>query len=62
ISVFCPDGTATGVSIDGLKYPLRGATLTNLSPLGVSNQAMGKKALISVKTGTLMIFIMDGEI
>ena len=59
VSILCPDGAATDVCIEGLKYPLLGTTLTDLFPLGVSNQATGKRARISVRKGTLMIFIMD---
>ena len=37
VSVFCHGDRAEGVTLQGLKYPLNGATLTCDSPLGVSN-------------------------
>jgi len=55
ISVFSAGSVAEGVTLKGLKYPLADATLTNLYPLGVSNEFTGKPATISVKNGTLII-------
>ena len=49
ISVFSLSDTS------GLEYELEGATLTNSFPLGVSNAATGKKGIISVERGTLLI-------
>lgn len=55
ISVFSLSDTSENVTIKGLEYELEGATLTNLFPLGVSNAATGKKGIISVERGTLLI-------
>jgi len=55
ISVFCPNGEARGVDLDGLYYPLRDAVLSSSFPLGVSNQFTGKPASVSVREGTLLI-------
>lgn len=61
---FFPDGTvsvlslsekARGVTLTGLKYPLRDATLTNAFPLGVSNEGNGREATVSVKEGALYL-------
>lgn len=56
ISVFCHGSTATGVTLQGLKYPLRGATLTADSPLGVSNETTGDIPVITVTQGTLLVY------
>ena len=55
ISVFSLSDTSENVTIKGLEYELEGATLTNSFPLGVSNAATGKKGIISVERGTLLI-------
>ena len=55
ISVFCMGRDATGVTIRGLQYELEGGTLTAGFPLGVSNHFIGKKAEVSVKSGSLLI-------
>lgn len=64
VSVFCPNGVAEGVSLEGLKYPLDGAALTSGFPLGVSNSMEKDEARISVVNGTLIImYDMDiGEV
>ena len=55
ISVFCPDGEARGVTLDGLHYPLRNAVLDSGFPLGVSNQFTGRPASVSVRDGALLV-------
>jgi thiamine diphosphokinase len=55
ISVFCFGIKAKGVTLKGLKYPLMDAELTNTYPLGVSNQPVSDKAVIEVKSGTLIV-------
>ena len=55
MSVFCPDGEARGVDLEGLYYPLRDAVLTSAFPLGVSNQFIGRPAAVSVREGTLLV-------
>ena len=55
ISVFSLSDTSENVTIKGLEGELEGATLTNSFPLGVSNAATGKKGIISVERGTLLI-------
>ena len=55
VSVFCHTDTATGVTLTGFKYPLSNATLYNNYPLGVSNQIIADSALVTVKSGTLII-------
>ena len=55
VSVFSYSDIATGVSIKGLKYELENAALTNIFPIGTSNEFIGKSSTISVKSGALMI-------
>ena len=55
VAVFCPDGTAQGVWIKGLKYELENAELKSSFPLGVSNSFEDKCAEIGVQNGTLLI-------
>ena len=57
-SVFCHGDRAEGVSIGGdAKYTLADAQLTNTRALGVSNQMTGSEAYITVRSGTLLIFL-----
>ena len=55
ISVFSVGGSARGVTLRGLKYPLDEAELTPTFPLGVSNSFTGEPAEVSVREGTLLI-------
>ena len=54
-SVFSQGGTARGVTLEGLKYPLENAQLTEDFPLGVSNEFLGVPARVTVKDGTLLL-------
>ncbi len=62
VSVFSADTRCEAVSIRGLKYEVDRAPLTNDFPLGVSNELIGKPAVISAKKGTLLIFCPIGSI
>jgi len=55
LSIFSAGDVASGVTLTGLKYSLENATLTNISPMGCSNEFTGIPATISVKDGTLII-------
>ena len=55
ISVFCLGPAATGVTLEGLYYPLKDGTLTPGFPLGVSNHFTQSAAAIDVKCGSLLV-------
>ena len=55
ISVFCHGDKAEGVTIKGLKYPLKDAALNCTYPIGISNEILGNNAVISVREGVLII-------
>lgn len=55
VSVFCMGKDAEGVTLEGLYYPLEKGTLTAGFPLGVSNHFTGKKAVITVEKGSLLV-------
>ncbi|MCL2889317.1 MAG: thiamine diphosphokinase [Eggerthellaceae bacterium] len=56
VSVFSVGGKASMVEETGLAYELRGATLIDTEPLGVSNEFIGAPASISVGEGSLLVF------
>jgi len=56
VSVLAHGGSAEGVTLMGMRYPLNNAALDCFFPLGVSNEILGDEAEITVKQGTLMIF------
>ncbi len=60
VSVFAYGGTASGVTLAGLEYPLDRATLTIDYPLGVSNAFTGKPACVTVENGCLLV-VWNGD-
>lgn len=55
LSVFSWGGTARGVTLAGLRYPLAHGELAPHHPLGVSNEFLGIEARVSVEEGTLLV-------
>lgn len=55
ISVFCSGNKAQGVYLQGLRYPLQNALLTDDVPLGVSNAFTGEAAEVRVGSGSLLV-------
>lgn len=55
VSVFSFSDTAMGVYLKGLKYELHNATLTSTFPIGVSNEFIGKKSVVAVTDGTILV-------
>jgi thiamine pyrophosphokinase len=48
-------GEVTGVTTDGLRWPLRGETLYQYKTRGISNELLGETASVSLKSGLLFI-------
>ena len=55
VSVFA-SSPSLGVNLSGFKYPLDNAVLSPDFPLGVSNEIVDNKAIVTVKNGTLIVF------
>ena len=55
VSVFAVGECAREVTLEGLYYPLVGATLTKDVPLGVSNHIVSHPASVTVGDGTLLV-------
>lgn len=55
VSVFSLTDESLGVTLRGMKYPLENARLTNDIPLGVSNEADGTGAEVTVTRGALYV-------
>ncbi len=60
VSVFSHSAQSLGVSLQGLDYAADDLTLLSGQPLGVSNRALHRSALIGVRQGTLLIFVAEG--
>lgn len=56
VSVFSATDASHGVTERGMEYPLDGATLTNRTTLGLSNELKGEEAAVAVEEGTLFVF------
>ncbi len=59
VSIVPYDGPVTGVTLQGLKYPLTDKTLTGDITLGVSNEFQADEAIITMKTGSLLVIETD---
>lgn len=57
MSIFSMNGSAEGVSIRGMKYPLTNATVTSSFPIGISNEFQEEEATVTVEKGTLLLII-----
>jgi len=55
VSVFSHSDVSLGVTIEGLKYEVHDISLANTFALGVSNEFVGKKSVVKVTDGTLII-------
>lgn len=58
VSLFSVNEKASGITLEGFKYSLENATLTNSFPLGVSNEVVAQRATVDVTDGELYIIII----
>lgn len=61
VSAISLNGTASGISYDGLEWPLVNADLPFGSPRGVSNTMAVGEAHISLEEGTLLVFFIESQ-
>jgi len=57
LSLLALHGPCTGVGIDGVRWPLRDATLPIASTLGVSNETVLPTISVTVATGVLTVIV-----
>ncbi len=57
VSLFPDTAACSGVTLEGLKYPLFGATLVRGTTLGVSNALCGRSARVSLTDGRLIVVL-----
>lgn len=55
VSIFPLAGPATGVTLEGMTYPLQNAILEPGDTLGFHNELVGRRATVSVEDGTLLV-------
>jgi thiamine pyrophosphokinase len=55
VSIFPLSGTATGITLEGMGYPLKDASLEPGDTLGFHNELVGRQAKVSVKRGALLV-------
>lgn len=61
LSVFSLTERAEGVCIKGAEYPLNDAELINTFPLGVSNEFKENEVEISLKSGKLLVMVINKQ-
>ncbi len=57
MSLFSLGERAEGVTIQGMKYLLDGAVVTNDFPIGISNEFIGEQGVVTVEKGMLLVII-----
>jgi thiamine pyrophosphokinase len=55
ISLIPWSGPVTGVTTDGLRWPLRGETLYSEKTRGISNEMLGESASVLIESGLLLV-------
>lgn len=55
VSVLPVKGDAKGVTLEGMKYPLKDANIACFSSLGVSNEIVNEIAYVSLRQGSLLV-------
>jgi len=51
----------TGITYEGLEYPLHNATLRLGSTRGVSNRLLSRRAIVRIRSGLLLLALSDGD-
>jgi thiamine pyrophosphokinase len=59
VSAIPLNGAASGITYQGLQWPLENATLPFGTPRGVSNAVVGSEVQIFLEEGTLLVFVID---
>ncbi|MDD4699783.1 MAG: thiamine diphosphokinase [Oscillospiraceae bacterium] len=59
VSIFPFGGVASGVTLDGFKYPLENVQLCMSNPIGISNEIDSDIATITIQNGILVIMIIN---
>lgn len=57
LSVFSYSSVSKGVNLEGVKFPLTNAQITNSFPIGISNEIVQDEAKVSVIKGELLIIL-----
>lgn len=57
LSLFTLTEESSGVTIEGMKYPLKDAVLRNDFPVGISNEFTGQEAAVTVEKGQLVCML-----
>ncbi len=57
MSLFSLVEETRGVTIEGMRYPLKDAVIRNDFPIGISNLFIGEEAMVSVEDGSLICMI-----
>lgn len=55
VSLLPIDGSVTGVTLEGFKYPLKDAVIPSFSSLGISNEIIEEQAKIKIENGVLLM-------
>ncbi len=61
VSIFPLSGQATGITLEGMAYPLTNASLQPGDTLGFHNELIGRQATVSVVSGALLVLQEDAE-
>ena len=61
LSVLCSSGTAHGVTLSNLKYPLTGYDMTSSFPIGVSNEFAAETATLRFSAGMIYLVLSRKE-
>ena len=55
VSIFPLSGSAAGITLEGMEYPLENASLEPGDTLGFHNELIGNEARVSVGNGALLV-------